>query len=156
MAVSLKLCISDYVGKAKMRLRGGSFFKFSKICLHFSAVCLQFFKSIIAYQTHFGFTNIGSEMHSFRDTAIWNNGFLFGSPCTILQVVRRRDNLSQFLPHIGKVEDGPPFGKYPKTYTFYRSTLLLVRCYVEVLYGRHLLRVKKLFLLWKRAKFIIF
>ena len=27
-----------------MRLRGGSFFQFSKICLHFSAVCLQFFK----------------------------------------------------------------------------------------------------------------
>ena len=27
-----------------MCLRGGSFFQFSKICLHFSAVCLQFFK----------------------------------------------------------------------------------------------------------------
>ena len=33
-----------YVGKAKMHLRGGSFFQFSKICLHFSAVCLQFFQ----------------------------------------------------------------------------------------------------------------
>ena len=27
-----------------MRLRGGSFFQLLKICLHFSAVCLQFFK----------------------------------------------------------------------------------------------------------------
>ena len=33
-----------HVGKAKMCLRGGGFFQFSKICLHFSAVCLQFFK----------------------------------------------------------------------------------------------------------------
>ena len=32
-----------YVGKAKTLLRGGSFFQFLKICLHFSAVCLQFF-----------------------------------------------------------------------------------------------------------------
>ena len=28
-----------YVGKAKMGLRSGSFFQFSKICLNFSAVC---------------------------------------------------------------------------------------------------------------------
>ena len=33
-----------YVGKAKMCFRCGSFFQFSKICLHFSALCLQFFK----------------------------------------------------------------------------------------------------------------
>ena len=36
-----------HVGKAKMRLKCGSFFfQFSKICLHFSAVCLQFFKKL--------------------------------------------------------------------------------------------------------------
>ena len=30
----------------------------------------QKFKKTSASQTHFGFTNIGSEMHSFRGTAI--------------------------------------------------------------------------------------
>ena len=40
-------------------------------------------KKTTASQTHFGFTNIGSEMHSFTGTAIWNNGFWFGSPCTM-------------------------------------------------------------------------
>ena len=66
MAVTLKVCW--YVGKAKMGLRGGSCFRFLKICLNFSAVCLQFFKKIDTSQTHFGFTNIGSEMHTFRVT----------------------------------------------------------------------------------------
>ena len=32
------------VSKAKMRLRGSTFFQLSKIWLHISAVCLQFFK----------------------------------------------------------------------------------------------------------------
>ena len=35
--------IWPHVGKAKMCLSDGRFFQFSKICLHFSAVCLQFF-----------------------------------------------------------------------------------------------------------------
>ena len=47
--------------KAKMRLRGGSFFQFSKICLHFSAVCLQFFKKTATSQTHFGFITWGQK-----------------------------------------------------------------------------------------------
>ena len=34
------------VFKAKMRLRGAKIFQFSKICLHFLAVYLQFFKKI--------------------------------------------------------------------------------------------------------------
>ena len=63
--------IWPHFGKAKMGLGGGSFFQFSKICLHFSAVCLQFFKKSATSQTHFGFDNIGSNMHHYRATAIW-------------------------------------------------------------------------------------
>ena len=59
------------VGKAKIRLRGGRSFQFLKNCLHFSAVCLQFFKWIAVSQTHFGFANIGSKMHRFSTTAIY-------------------------------------------------------------------------------------
>ena len=33
-----------HVDKAKMHLRGGRIFQFSKFCLHFLAVCSQFFK----------------------------------------------------------------------------------------------------------------
>ena len=70
MAVALKQCIFEpMLVKPKMRLKSGSFYQFSKICLHFSAVCLQFFKKT-ASQTHFGFTNIGSNMHRFSATAI--------------------------------------------------------------------------------------
>ena len=72
-----------HVGKAKMRLRGGSFFRFSK---KFSAVCLQFFKKTTTSQTHFGFTNMGSEMHSFRVVAKINFKFWFGLPCIIMNL----------------------------------------------------------------------
>ena len=75
--------IWPHVGKAKMCLRGGSFFRFSKICLHFSAVCLQFFKKTATSQTHFGLTNIGSNIHRFSATAIWNIHFSNGTPCII-------------------------------------------------------------------------
>ena len=69
MAVALKQCIFDPIfGKAKMRLV--VCFQFLKICLHFSTVCLQFFKKTTASQTHFGFTNIGSNMQRFCATAI--------------------------------------------------------------------------------------
>ena len=34
-----------------------------------------------APQMHFDFANIALEIHSLRGTAIWNNGFWFGSPC---------------------------------------------------------------------------
>ena len=44
-------------------------------------------KKTATSQTHFGFTNIGSEMHNFRDTAIWNKQFRFGSPC-ITEILR--------------------------------------------------------------------
>ena len=69
-----------YVGKAKRRLRAVEFFW--KNCKQTAEKCKQIEKTT-ATQTHIGFTYIGSEMHSFRGTAIWNNGFWFGLPCTI-------------------------------------------------------------------------
>ena len=41
----------------------------------------QFSQKTSASQTHFGFTNIGSGMPTFRDRAIWKSKFWFGSPC---------------------------------------------------------------------------
>ena len=35
-----------------------------------------------ASQTHFGFSNIGSEMHCFRVKALRKEQFWFGSPCS--------------------------------------------------------------------------
>ena len=74
MAVALQQCIFDPMLvnlKCVSGAEGSFFFNFSKICLYFSAVYLQFFKKITASQTHFGFTNIGSNMHCFRDTVIY-------------------------------------------------------------------------------------
>ena len=80
---SVMVNIWHNVGKAKMCLRGGRFFQFSKICLHFSAVCLQFFKKSATSQTHFGFTNIGSNMNRYRATAIWNFHVSNETPCSV-------------------------------------------------------------------------
>ena len=65
MAEPLKICISDpMLVKLKCVLKAQVYFDFS-------AICLQFFKKkLTASQIHFGFTNIGSEMHIFRGTAI--------------------------------------------------------------------------------------
>ena len=43
----------------------------------------QFSQKTSASQTHFGFTNIGSGMPTFRDTANWKSKFWFGSPCRV-------------------------------------------------------------------------
>ena len=86
---SVMVHIWPNVGKAKMCLRGGRFFQFSKICLHFSAVCLQFFKKSATSQTHFGFTNIGSNMHRYKVTAIWNFHFSNETPCNLNCVFAR-------------------------------------------------------------------
>ena len=57
------------------------FFSIFKSLFTFSAVCLQFFKKKPdSPQMHFGFTNIESEMHSFRVIAKTNFKFWFGSP----------------------------------------------------------------------------
>ena len=53
---------------------------FGNLFTFFSCLFTIFQKKITASQTHFAFTNIGSKMDSFRGTAIWNNGFWFGSP----------------------------------------------------------------------------
>jgi len=79
--------IWPHIGKAKMGLGGGSFFQFSKICLHFSAVCLQFFKKTTASQTHFGFANMGSEVLSFWVMGLRKGQFWFGSPCSITKLL---------------------------------------------------------------------
>ena len=83
MAVYLKLCISDHIlVKPKCVLEAVVFFNFRKFVFIFQLFVYNFSEKTSASQTHFGFTNIGSEMHSFRGTAIWNYGFWFGSPCT--------------------------------------------------------------------------
>ena len=117
MAVTLKVCISDpmLVKPKWVWALGGSFFQFWKICLQFSAFCLQFFKKTASSQTHFGFANIGSEMHTFRVTAIWSCNFWFGSPCSTfwaskiirvgdLQHVKEGETQKRpyFVPKMGK------------------------------------------------------
>ena len=55
-------------------------------------------KKTTTSQTHFGFTNMGSEMLQFRGRAIWNNGFWFGSPCKPLTPkIRLTQNTSYVL-----------------------------------------------------------
>ena len=60
-----------------------NFYTFAETLHYFT-----FFQNLIfntknsASQTNFGFSNMGSDMHSFRATAIWNTRFWFGSPCT--------------------------------------------------------------------------
>ena len=71
MAVQLKLCISDpMLVKPKCVWEAVVFLK---NCKQTAEKCKQIFenwKKTTASETHFGFTNIGSEMHSFRGTAI--------------------------------------------------------------------------------------
>ena len=50
--------------------------------LHFSAVCLQFFKGSTASQTHFGFINLGSNKHCFWATAFYFCYFSNRTPCS--------------------------------------------------------------------------
>ena len=73
MAVAQRRCIlAPLLEKpAKMGLRGGIFFNFRKFVYIFQLFVYNFSKrKTTASQTHFGFTNIGSEMLSFRGTAI--------------------------------------------------------------------------------------
>ena len=82
-----------YVGKAKMRLRAGSVFNFWRFFLYFSVVCLQFFNWTTASQTHFGFTNMGSEVLSFWVMGLKKGQFWFGSPCNYIKTVRKKMRL---------------------------------------------------------------
>ena len=64
------VCFWYYVGKAKMRLRGCRFFQFWKFVYNFQLFVYIFFKISTVAQTHFCFSNIGSNMHLFSSTAI--------------------------------------------------------------------------------------
>ena len=79
MAIFLKLSISDpMLVKPKCVWEAVVFFL--KNCKQTAEKCKQIFqnwKKTTVSQTHFGFTNIGSEMHSFRGTAIWNQKLWF-------------------------------------------------------------------------------
>ena len=73
MAITLKVCISDpaYVGKAKMGFRGGRvFLNNCKQKAENVNRLEKIGKKPAIYETHFGFSNIGSEMHTFRFIAI--------------------------------------------------------------------------------------
>ena len=70
-----------------MCLRGCSFYL--KNCKQTAEKCKQIFenwKKTAAYQTHFRFTNMGSEELSFRVTTIWKGKLWFGSPCMYINI----------------------------------------------------------------------
>ena len=60
LAITLKRCISDPI---LVKRKVVHFFLSSKNCLHFSVACLQ--EKSTTSETHFGFTNMVSEVHSF-------------------------------------------------------------------------------------------
>ena len=66
-----------YVGKAKMYFRDGSWKNVNKQLEN--AKNFQ----IATSQAHFGFANIGSKMHHFCPTAIWNCKFSNETPCKL-------------------------------------------------------------------------
>ena len=57
-------------------------YNFRLFVYNFRLFVYIFQKQIWACQTHFGFTNVGSDMHIFRVIAIWSSKFWFDSPCT--------------------------------------------------------------------------
>ena len=66
MAVHSKLLTFEaMLVKPKFVSEVAVFLQFLKLCLHLSAVCLQFFKKIATSQTHFDFTIIGSNIDGF-------------------------------------------------------------------------------------------
>ena len=67
MAVALKQCIFDPM---LMRLRGSSFFSILKNVFTFFSGLFIIFQKTIGSQTHFGFTNMGSNLHSVSAAAI--------------------------------------------------------------------------------------
>ena len=68
--------LKPYVDKAKMCLRGGRFFK--KFYENFREL-----KKYTTFQTHFGFTNIGSKVHRFSSTVIYFWQFSIGTSCML-------------------------------------------------------------------------
>ena len=81
LAMILKVCISDpMLLKPKCVWEAVVFFNFRK---NFQLFVYNFSKKAFTSQTHFGFNNIGSEMHIFRVIAKTNFEFCFGSPCIL-------------------------------------------------------------------------
>ena len=111
MAVPLKLGISDpMLVKPKCVREAVVFFNFRK---NFQLFVYNFLKKTTASQTHFGFTNMGLEMLSFKGIAIWNKKFRFGSPCTYYKSTTlpiwslkshfMNSSLEKNFPHQGKL-----------------------------------------------------
>ena len=72
LAITLKLCISDpMLVKPKCVWEPSVFFNFQKFVYIFQLFVYNFSKKSATSQTHFGFTNLGSNMHRFRATAIY-------------------------------------------------------------------------------------
>ena len=67
--------IWSHIGKAKMCFRGLHLFSV------FSCLLTIFKNKCRPPKNHFGFTNMGSENHTFRDIVIWISKIWFGSPC---------------------------------------------------------------------------
>ena len=89
LAITLKLCISDpMLVKPKCVWEASNFFDFQLFVYNFQLFVYNLSKKLDASQTHFGFTNIGSEMHSFRVIAKRHFKFWFGSPCKIWVAVK--------------------------------------------------------------------
>ena len=77
--------IWPYVGKAKMCFIGGRFFgKFKQTAEKCKQIFKNWKKKTTASQTHFIFTNIGSNMHCFCATAIWNLEISNDTPCMLV------------------------------------------------------------------------
>ena len=82
------------VGKAKLHLRGSRFFSFLKFCLHFLAVVYNFSNKLhTASQTHFGFTNMGSNMYCFWATVSYFCNFSNWTPCRDPQILTVLDKV---------------------------------------------------------------
>ena len=84
-----------------MGLGGGSFFQFSKICLHFSAVCLQFFQKNTTSQTHFGFTNMGSNILTLEVTAHYIYFFFNRITLQYTGILLKFRNFSEYSRFLG-------------------------------------------------------
>ena len=70
-----------------MHLRGGSFSYFLPF-VYIVQLFVYIFQKIIASQTHFGFSNMRSNMHRFSATAISFWLFSNGTPCRIFETWR--------------------------------------------------------------------
>ena len=82
MAAKLKQCISDpKLVKPTCVWEVVDILKNGKQTAENSTQMFQNLKIFTASQTHFDFTNIGSEMHHFSSTSIYFSWFSIGTSC---------------------------------------------------------------------------